>query len=137
MDQLSGEMTETNASFDGPDFDDASIETDDDSVKVNATGVLEGDTDLDRPFSGDKINFSLPVAVDRVAGRVAFRKPEITASGTVDSYYDENRPAPTALADFTLPAEAPAPCEPWTFDESYQHCEEHLGLPKIPACCGS
>ena len=89
MDELSGEMAETNASFDGPDFDEASIETDDDSVKVSVTGVLEGDTDLDRPFSGDKINFTCVVAFDRVAGRVAFRKPDITASGGVDdSYYD-------------------------------------------------
>ncbi len=89
MDELSGEMAETNASFDGPDFDEATIESDDDGVKVIVTGVLEGDTDLDRPFSGDKINFTSKVAFDRVAGRVAFRNPDISAGGSVDdSYYD-------------------------------------------------
>lgn len=89
MDELSGEMAETNASFDGPDFDEASVESNEDGVKVTVTGVLEGDTDLDRPFSGDKINFTCEVAFDLVAGRVAFRRPDISASGSVDdSYYD-------------------------------------------------
>jgi len=89
MDELAGEMAETNASFDGPDFDEATIESDEDGVKVTVTGVLEGDTDLDRPFSGDKIDFTCEVAFDRVAGRVAFRRPDVSAGGSVDdSYYD-------------------------------------------------
>lgn len=89
MDDLSGAMAETNAPFDGPDFDEVSSAESDDGIVVTVTGVMEGDSDQDRAFSGDTIHFVTIVTLDRVAGRVAFSTPDVETGGSVDdSHYD-------------------------------------------------
>lgn len=91
-DDLSGAIAETNAYFDEIYVEDVEGEVDAQVLSVTATGSLNGETDPDRVFHGDKIAFSIKVTLPRVAGRTAFGGAEIgEASGAVDDsdYYDD------------------------------------------------
>jgi hypothetical protein len=87
---LAGEIAVTNAFFDELYLDEVFPETNADGLMVTINGSLNGTSDEDRVFSGDKIIFSTLMTFDRVAGRVAFASPELETSGYVDqSYYDD------------------------------------------------
>ena len=81
---LSGVMAETNAIFDDAHYEDAVVTSDDDEVVVEVTGTFHGDSDPERPFSGDKINMSVAVTLPRHAGRSSFGDPEIHVEGELD-----------------------------------------------------
>jgi hypothetical protein len=91
MNDLAGEMATTNASFDGPDIEEVTIDVDEDALVVTLTGTLDGEQDQDRVFHGDKIVFTTVMTLERVAGRIAYLEPELDTGGRVDDsdYYDE------------------------------------------------
>jgi len=79
-DGLSGVMTETNAIFDqGTWYEQAEITDNGDVLTVEVTGQADGTSDSERPFCGDQIDVKLTVDFVRVAGKVAFYKPDITS----------------------------------------------------------
>lgn len=91
-DDLSGAIAETNAHFDELYVEDVEGQIDDEILLVTASGSLNGESDPDRVFHGDKIAFSIKMTLPRVAGRAAFGEPEIgEVSGAVDDsdYYDD------------------------------------------------
>jgi hypothetical protein len=91
MDELSGVMAETNAYFDEAYYESADVQSEDDLVRIEVSGQYSGESDEDRMFFGDKIDMSVCVELYRVAGRVAFRKPDISATGFVnDDHVDPN-----------------------------------------------
>jgi hypothetical protein len=87
---LNGQISETNAYFDELYLDEVVPEPSADALMVTINGSLNGKSDEDRVFSGDKIIFTTLMTFNRVAGRVALASPELETSGYVDqSYYDE------------------------------------------------
>ncbi|OJU34984.1 MAG: hypothetical protein BGN99_24775 [Alphaproteobacteria bacterium 65-37] len=94
MDDLSGEMAETNAYFDELYVEQVTISEAPESVVATVSGHLNGENDPDKPFSGDSIAFTTTVTLERVAGRTAFLSPELDSGGTVDDkdYYDPEPP---------------------------------------------
>ncbi|MEY9181179.1 hypothetical protein [Bradyrhizobium sp. USDA 313] len=91
-DALSGEMATTNAFFDELYVDEVSLDIGDDVLVANVSGSLNGENDTDKPFHGDSIAFTTTMTFERVAGRIAYRWPELETSGAVDEshYYDED-----------------------------------------------
>jgi len=87
---LSGDIAQTNASFDELYLDEVEVETNDDGLVATIEGSLNGEQDQDRVFHGDKIKFTSIMTMDRVAGRVAYTSPEFETTGGVDDsmYYD-------------------------------------------------
>lgn len=90
-DALSGEIGLTNAFFDELYVEDVEIVRHADGMTAIATGSLNGDSDPDRAFHGDKIAFNTHISLDLVAGRIGFAKPEVTTDGAVDDsqYYED------------------------------------------------
>lgn len=90
-DALSGEIAVTNAFFDELYVEDIEISRSAEGITAVATGSLNGESDPDRAFHGDKIAFTTHITVDLVAGRVGFTKPEVSTDGAVDDsrYYEE------------------------------------------------
>lgn len=90
-DDLSGEIGITNAFFDELYVEDVEISRNADGMTAVATGSLNGESDPDRAFHGDKIAFTTHITFELVAGRVGFTKPEVSTDGAVDDsrYYDE------------------------------------------------
>lgn len=97
-DELSGEMASTNAYFeDFPDYDTPEVIENEEDVQIVSSGTLSGSQDLDRPYSGHEIGFSVTVTLYRVAGRTCFELPDIEVGGAVDDgFYDfDEEPEPT------------------------------------------
>lgn len=97
-DELSGEMATTNAYFeDLPEYDTPSVIQNVEDVQIVASGTLSGSQDLDRPYSGHEIGFSVTVTLYRVAGRTCFELPDIEVGGAVDDgFYDfDEEPEPS------------------------------------------
>lgn len=94
MDDLSGEMAETNAYFDELYVEETSLSEAPESVVVTVSGNLNGENDPDKPFSGDSIAFTTTVTLPRIAGRSAFETPVLDTGGAVDDkdYYDQEPP---------------------------------------------
>ena len=100
-DCLSGVMAETNAYFDEAYYDSAEVTDVGDAVELEVSGTYSGDNDEDRPFCGDKIDMTVTVTLPRVAGKVGFSQPDISAGGSVnDDWVDpelrfpaKNKPA--------------------------------------------
>lgn len=90
--ELSGEMASTNAYFDELYIEDFEFSAAEDAFVATLTGSLNGENDRDRVFHGDKINFTTVMTFERVAGRIAYREPELETGGSVDDsmYYDED-----------------------------------------------
>lgn len=90
-DDLSDQMAETNAYFDELYIDEVVLNSEDDALIANVSGSLNGENDPDRTFLGNSIAFTTVMTFRRVAGRVAYEKPELETSGAVDDshYYDE------------------------------------------------
>lgn len=90
-DALSGEIASTNAYFDELYIDQVAIDLTDDALVATLSGSLNGEQDQDRPFHGDKINFTSVMTMFRVAGRIAYQEPDFDTGGSVDDsmYYDE------------------------------------------------
>ena len=91
-DYLSGEIAETNAYFDEPYYDQATVEDGVDSVKVVVTGTYNGEHNIenDSMYAGDTIDMTISVELMRVAGRVAFMEPEVEVSGSVNRDYHDD-----------------------------------------------
>lgn len=91
-DALNGEIASTNAYFDEIYIEEYSFVARDDAVAVTLEGALNGENDGDRAFHGDKIVFTTVMTFERVAGRIAYKEPELATSGSVDDsmYYDED-----------------------------------------------
>lgn len=89
-DALSGEIGLTNAFFDELYVEDVDISRSEDRLTAVATGSLNGDSDPDRAFHGDKIAFVTHIELNLVAGRIGFARPEVTTDGAVDDsrYYE-------------------------------------------------
>jgi hypothetical protein len=84
MDELSGAMAETNAEFTSyPDYDGVEIEDHDISLVITAEGVYSGDNLDDKPFSGDTIDFTAIITLNRIAGKRGFSEFEISAGGQI------------------------------------------------------
>jgi hypothetical protein len=84
MDDLSGQMAETNALFDETYYEEAEVDEGEDGILISVTGQCNGTTDQDKPFSGDQIDMSVTVEMSRAAGRNAYFKPSIKADGAVN-----------------------------------------------------
>jgi hypothetical protein len=86
LDQLSGVMAETNAYFDSEfgHYESAEVIEGGDAVTVEVEGQYSGSADPERPFCGDQIDMRVTVDLPRIAGRVAFANPEISARGEVN-----------------------------------------------------
>lgn len=87
MDELSGVMAETNATFDTEFgyYESAEVTEGDDTVTVEVEGQYNGSPDPERPFCGDQIDMKVTVELPRVAGRAAFASPDISANGAVNN----------------------------------------------------
>jgi hypothetical protein len=83
-DQLSGVMAETNASFNENYYETAELSDDGDHFTIEIEGQVYGVSDEDRPFCGDKIDMKVTVELPVIAGRVAFGKPDISATGEIN-----------------------------------------------------
>ncbi len=90
-DDLSSEIATTNAYFDELYIDEVALDIGQDALVALISGSLNGETDQDRAFHGDSIAFTTVMTFQRVAGRVAYEKPELETSGAVDmsKYYDD------------------------------------------------
>jgi len=89
-DALAGEIATTNAYFDELYINEYSFQTNDEALVITLAGSLNGETDDDRVFHGDKILFATVMAFERVSGRIAYREPELYTGGEVDdSHYYE------------------------------------------------
>jgi hypothetical protein len=90
-DALSGEIGITNAYFDELYVEEVEISRSHDGLTAVASGSLNGESDPDRAFHGDKIAFETHIALDLVAGRTGFAKPQVKTDGAVDDsrYYEE------------------------------------------------
>jgi hypothetical protein len=84
MEDLSGQMAETNAYFDETLYEKAESTEDDGEIIISVTGQCNGTSDPDRPFSGDQIDMTVTVTMQRVAGKNAYAKPNIRANGEVN-----------------------------------------------------
>jgi hypothetical protein len=84
MEYLSGPMAETNAYFDETHYEEAEIREDDGELIISVTGQCNGSSDPEKPYSGDQIDMTVTVSMQRVAGRNAYAKPRIRASGEVN-----------------------------------------------------
>ncbi|MCG7879353.1 MAG: hypothetical protein N0C90_23915 [Candidatus Thiodiazotropha endolucinida] len=82
--QLSGVMAETNAYFDDPWYEEATVEEGTDEVTVIAVGQYNGTNHEDKPFCGDCIDMTVRVELYRIAGRAAFMNPDISAGGEIN-----------------------------------------------------
>jgi hypothetical protein len=83
-DELSGAMAETNAYFDEAIYESAEIFDGSDGLRIEVEGQYNGSSDLDRPFCGDQIDMAVTVELTRVAGKVAYTEPTISANGSVN-----------------------------------------------------
>ncbi|MGI9374915.1 MAG: hypothetical protein ACR2PC_02280 [Tsuneonella suprasediminis] len=90
-DDLSSEIATTNAYFDELYIDEVALDIGQEALVALISGSLNGETDQDRAFHGDSIAFTTVMTFQRVAGRVAYEKPELETSGAVDmsKYYDD------------------------------------------------
>ncbi len=90
-DALSGEIGSTNAFFDELYVEQVEITRNADGLVAVVTGSLNGESDPDRAFHGDKVAFTTHIALDLVSGRTGFAKPQVTTDGAVDDsrYYEE------------------------------------------------
>ncbi|MCX2562241.1 hypothetical protein OQ252_12670 [Acetobacter farinalis] len=86
-DDLSGQMSETNAYFDQLDIEKVELAKGENALTVDVSGSLSGKHDWDRMFHGDSITFNAVMTFQRVAGRVAYMKPDIATGGTVNNGY--------------------------------------------------
>jgi len=90
-DALSGEIATTNAFFDELYIDEYSFQSNDDALTITLTGALNGESDEDRAFHGDKILFTTVMTFNRIAGRIAYKAPELDTEGAVDDpHYDDS-----------------------------------------------
>lgn len=90
IDTLSGVMAETNAYFEEAYFEEVEIDHSDGGVSITATGKYYGSNDLDRPFSGDTIDMTATITLDRVAGQTCFQEEEFSVAGEVnDDWYED------------------------------------------------
>ena len=90
-DALGGEMATTNAYFDELYIDECDIDVTEDGFAATLKGSLNGEQDPDKVYSGHKIAFVSHMTMERVAGRVAFSRPEFDTDGSVDDdYYDDD-----------------------------------------------
>lgn len=95
MDDLSGQMAETNALFDETHYEEAEIHEEDGNIIISVTGQCHGTSDQDRPFNGDQIDMTVTVEMSRIAGRNAYSKPSIRADGAVNwDWADVDEPIP-------------------------------------------
>jgi len=85
MDELSGVMAETNADYSlaFADYDSAEI-MEFDKIMIEVKGQYNGSADTERPFCGDKIDMTVYIELTHVAGKTAFAKPDISATGEVN-----------------------------------------------------
>ncbi|MCG8053664.1 MAG: hypothetical protein JAZ15_20935 [Candidatus Thiodiazotropha endolucinida] len=83
-DQLSGVMAETNAYFDEPYYEEATVHEDDEEVTVVAVGQYNGTNHEDKPFCGDCIDITVRVELYRIAGRTAFMTPDMSPGGELN-----------------------------------------------------
>lgn len=83
-DDLSSEMAVTNAYFDEVYVEEVNLSLGVDTLVANVSGSLNGENDPDLVYHGDSINFRTVMTFQRVAGRVAFLRPELKTSGAVD-----------------------------------------------------
>jgi len=92
-DALSGEMAETNAIFDDfPQYDGIERTEDEDGLLFVVTGEIVGSIDEDRPFCGNRISIEARVSLERVAGKVAFMRPDIEAGGSLSDGWGDPEP---------------------------------------------
>jgi hypothetical protein len=84
MEDLSGQMAETNAYFDETHYEEAETTEDDGELIISVTGQCNGSSDPEKPYSGDQIDMTVTVSIQRVAGRNAYAKPSIRANGEVN-----------------------------------------------------
>lgn len=95
MDDLSGQMAETNALFDETHYEEAEVLEEDGNIVISVTGECHGTSDQDRPFSGDQIDMTVTIEMSRVAGRNSYSKPTISANGAVNwDWADVDEPIP-------------------------------------------
>jgi hypothetical protein len=83
-DLLSGVMAETNAYFDETYYETAELIDDDGHLTIEVEGQLNGQSDDERPFCGDRIDMKVTVELPLIAGRVGFSDPDISATGEVN-----------------------------------------------------
>jgi hypothetical protein len=90
-DALSGEMATTNAYFDELYIDEVEFADGEEGMVASLSGSLNGESDQDRVFHGDKISFTTVMTFPRLPGRVAFLRPQLETSGQVDEsmYHDD------------------------------------------------
>jgi hypothetical protein len=84
MDDLSGQMAETNALFDEMHYEEAEIVEDNGELTITVSGECIGTSDPDKPFSGDSIDMTITIEMTRVAGRNLYSRPTMGASGEVN-----------------------------------------------------
>lgn len=89
---LSSEISSTNAFFDELYVDECSFEIFDDAIVASLSGNLNGESDQDKAFVGDSIAFTTVMTMDRVAARVGYAKPTFETEGAVDfsRYYNDD-----------------------------------------------
>jgi hypothetical protein len=89
LDELSGVMAETNAYFDEAYFENVEVTRHDDGMSIAATGTYSGTSDEDRVFSGDTIDMTVIITLDRVAGHTCFHEEDMEVAGKVnDDWYE-------------------------------------------------
>ncbi|HEX7820138.1 MAG TPA: hypothetical protein VF463_05920 [Sphingobium sp.] len=89
MDALSSEMAVTNAVFLGFDIENCDLVADDEGMVATLAGRVEGETDEEKPFYGDAIDFETTLTFDLVAGRNGYRAPAYETTGNLDlSFFD-------------------------------------------------
>lgn len=92
MDAMSSEMAVTNALFLGFDIEESTISKYDEGMSATVNGRIEGESDQDKPFYGDAIDFETILTFDLVAGRNAYGSPSWETTGELDlSFYDDDR----------------------------------------------
>ena len=85
LDELSGIMAETNAYFDEPYFETATMQDDEyGNLVVTVGGIYSGENDPDKMFHGNQIDMSVTVTFYRIAGRRGFLDYDISAGGKVN-----------------------------------------------------
>jgi len=82
---LSGEMASTNAYFDEIYIDGYDFRPSPDALVVTVSGSMDGENDPDKAYHGDKILFTSELTFERVAGRIAYARPEFDTSGGIDT----------------------------------------------------
>jgi hypothetical protein len=83
-DDLSGQISTTNAYFDELYVEEVDLSFDIDTLVANISGSLNGENDPDQMYYGDSIHFKTVMTFQRVAARVAFLRPGLETSGAID-----------------------------------------------------